>query len=132
MNSESSTQIVSRNFTFSDTPLFKDADILECDHVPDQVLFRDAELRELAFLIKPGLRGQRPANILCRGLPATGKTTCIHHLFAEIREVSHTLIPVYVNCQQNRSAFAVFSIIYRELVGHAPPRSGASHLRSST
>ena len=124
MNSESSSQIVSRNFTFSDTPLFRDADILECDHVPDQVLFRDAELKELAFLIKPGLRGQLPANILCRGLPATGKTTCIHHLFDEIREVSNTLIPVYVNCQQNRSAFAVFSTIYRELVGHAPPSSG--------
>ncbi len=124
MKSESSSQIVSRNFTFSDKPLFKDADILECDHIPDQVLFRDAELEELAFLIRPGLRGQRPANILCRGLPATGKTTCIHHLFAELREVSHTLIPVYVNCQQNRSAFAVFSIIYRELVGHAPPSSG--------
>ncbi len=124
MKSESSSQIVSRNFTFSDKPLFKDADILECDHIPDQVLFRDAELEEMAFLIRPGLRGQRPANILCRGLPATGKTTCIHHLFAEIREVSHTLIPVYVNCQQNRSAFAVFSIIYRELVGHAPPSSG--------
>ncbi len=124
MNSESSSQIVSRNFTFSDKPLFRDADILECDHVPDQVLFRDAELGELAFLIKPGLRGQRPANILCRGLPATGKTTCIQHLFAEIRDVSNTLIPVYVNCQQNRSAFAVFSTIYRELVGHAPPSSG--------
>ncbi|HIJ05891.1 MAG: ORC complex protein Cdc6/Orc1 [Methanomicrobiales archaeon 53_19] len=124
MNSESSSQIVSRNFTFSEKTLFKDADILECDHIPDQVLFRDAELEEMAFLIRPGLRGQRPANILCRGLPATGKTTCIHHLFAELREVSHTLIPVYVNCQQNRSAFAVFSIIYRELVGHAPPGSG--------
>jgi orc1/cdc6 family replication initiation protein len=124
MNSKSSSQIVSRNFTFSDKPLFKDADILECDHIPDQVLFRDAELEEMAFLIRPGLRGQRPANILCRGLPATGKTTCIHHLFAELREVSNTLIPVYVNCQQNRSAFAVFSIIYRELVGHAPPSSG--------
>ncbi|MDD3052491.1 MAG: AAA family ATPase, partial [Candidatus Cloacimonetes bacterium] len=121
MKSESSSQIVSRNFTFSDKPLFKDADFLECDHIPDQVLFRDAELEEMAFLIRPGLRGQRPANILCRGLPATGKTTCIHHLFAELREVSNTLIPVYVNCQQNRSAFAVFSTIYRELVGHAPP-----------
>ena len=31
---------------------------------------------------------------------------------------------MYVNCQQNRSAFAVFSTIYRELVGHAPPGSG--------
>jgi len=124
MNTESSSQIVSRNFTFSDKPLFRDADILECDHVPDQVLFRDAELEEMAFLIRPGLRGQRPANILCRGLPATGKTTCIRHLFDEIRDVSNTLLPVYVNCQQNRSAFAVFSTIYRELVGHAPPGSG--------
>ncbi|KUL02260.1 MAG: Orc1/cdc6 family replication initiation protein, partial [Methanomicrobiales archaeon 53_19] len=116
-----------RSLRFSDKPLFKDADILECDHIPDQVLFRDDELEELAFLIRPGLRGQRPANILCRGLPATGKTTCIHHLFAEIRHLpgtGGTLIPVYVNCQRSRTAFAVFSTIYQELVGHAPPSSG--------
>ncbi|KUL01197.1 MAG: Orc1/cdc6 family replication initiation protein [Methanomicrobiales archaeon 53_19] len=120
-------QSFSRSLRFSEKPLFKDADLLECDHIPDQVLFRDDELEELAFLIRPGLRGQRPANILCRGLPATGKTTCIHHLFAEIRHLpgaGGTLIPVYVNCQRSRTAFAVFSTIYRELVGHAPPSSG--------
>ncbi len=121
---KSSSRLFSKNHAFSDKPLFKDADILECDHIPDQVLFRDPELEEMAFLIRPGLRGQRPANIFCRGLPGTGKTTCIHHLFAQIREASQTLIPVYVNCQQNRTAFAVFSTIYRELVGHAPPSSG--------
>ncbi len=124
MERKSETRSFSRNFRFSEKPLFKDADLLECDHVPDQVLFRDAELEELAFLIRPGLRGQRPANILCRGLPATGKTTCIHHLFAELKEHAHHLIPVYVNCQRSRTAFAVFSTIYRELVGHAPPSSG--------
>ncbi|MDG6249753.1 AAA family ATPase [Methanocalculus sp.] len=121
---KSSSRLFSKNLAFSDKPLIKDLDILECDHIPDQVLFRDPELEEMAFLIRPGLRGQRPANIFCRGLPGTGKTTCIHHLFAQIRDASQTLIPVYVNCQQNRTAFAVFSTIYRELVGHAPPSSG--------
>ncbi len=127
MQTDTRIQSFSRSLRFSDKPLFKDADILECDHIPDQVLFRDDELEELAFLIRPGLRGQRPANILCRGLPATGKTTCIHHLFAEIRHLpgtGGTLIPVYVNCQRSRTAFAVFSTIYQELVGHAPPSSG--------
>ncbi len=121
---KSSSRLFSKNHAFSDKPLIKDLDILECDHIPDQVLFRDPELEEMAFLIRPGLRGQRPANIFCRGLPGTGKTTCIQHLFAQIRDASQTLIPVYVNCQQNRTAFAVFSTIYRELVGHAPPSSG--------
>ncbi len=36
-------------------------------------------------LYRKRVQGQWPMSILCRGLPATGKTTCIHHLFTEIR-----------------------------------------------
>ncbi|MCP1662114.1 MULTISPECIES: AAA family ATPase [Methanocalculus] len=124
MYSAGSSTIMSRHFRCHDKPLLRDPEILECDYVPDQVLFRDAELEEMAFHIRPGLHGQRPTSILCRGLPATGKTTCIHHLFTEIRQVSTNLVPVYVNCQRSRTAYAVYSLIYLELVGHAPPSSG--------
>ena len=59
---------------------------------PEQFEFRDAQMRELAFQIRPGLRGGRPLNTICKGLPGTGKTTSIRKLFAEIEETTKKLV----------------------------------------
>lgn len=109
-----------------DETLFRDPEVLELDYVPEQFHYREDQIRELAFQIRPGLRGGRPLNTICRGLPGTGKTTCVRKLFGEIGETTKKLIPVYVNCQIDNTKFAIFSQIYRRLSGHLPPASGTS------
>jgi cell division control protein 6 len=109
-----------------DETLFRDPEVLEIDYVPEQFEFRDAQMRELAFQIRPGLRGGRPLNTICKGLPGTGKTTSVRKLFAEIEESTKKLVPVYINCQIDNTKFAIISQIYRKLVGHLPPSSGTS------
>ncbi|MBR1369661.1 hypothetical protein RJ53_09315 [Methanocalculus chunghsingensis] len=104
--------------------LFKNAAILDCDHTPETVHFRERQLAELAFRVRPGLNGFRPVTTLCRGLPGTGKTACIHHLFTEIEKTTKRLVPVYVNCRTDQTKYQVFSTIYTKLLGHAPPRTG--------
>jgi len=115
-----------KNLLMWDETLFRDPEVLEIDYVPEQFEFRDAQMRELAFQIRPGLRGGRPLNTICKGLPGTGKTTSIRKLFAEIEESTKKLVPVYVNCQIDNTKFAIISQIYRKLVGHLPPSSGTS------
>jgi cell division control protein 6 len=83
-------------------------------------------MRELAFQIRPGLRGGRPLNTVCKGLPGTGKTTSVKKHFAEIEETTKKLVPVYINCQIDNTKFAIISQIYRKLAGHLPPASGTS------
>jgi cell division control protein 6 len=109
-----------------DETLFRDPEVLEIDYVPEQFEFRDAQMRELAFQIRPGLRGGRPLNTICKGLPGTGKTTSVRKLFTEIEESTKKLVPVYINCQIDNTKFAIISQIYRKLVGHLPPSSGTS------
>jgi archaeal cell division control protein 6 len=109
-----------------DETIFRDPDVLEIDYLPEQFEFRDAQMRELAFQIKPGLRGGRPLNTVCKGLPGTGKTTSIRKLFTEIEETTKKLVPVYINCQIDNTKFAIISQIYRKLAGHLPPSSGTS------
>jgi cell division control protein 6 len=106
--------------------LFRDAEVFEFDYVPDQFQFRENQMRELAFQIQPGMRGGRPLNSICKGLPGTGKTTSVRKLFSEIGEATKKLVPVYVNCQIDNTKFAIFSQIYRRLTGHLPPASGTS------
>ncbi len=115
-----------KNLLMWDETLFRDPEVLEIDYVPDQFEFRDDQMRELAFQIRPGMRGGRPLNTVCKGLPGTGKTTSIRKLFSEIEETTKKLVPVYINCQIDNTKFAIISQIYKKLVGHLPPASGTS------
>lgn len=118
--------MTTKNLLMWDESLFRDPDVFEIDYVPDQFEFRDAQMRELAFQIRPGLRGGRPLNTICKGLPGTGKTTSIRKLFAEVEESTKKLVPVHVNCQIDNTKYAIISQIYRKLSGHLPPASGTS------
>ena len=115
-----------KNLLMWDETLFRDPEVLEIDYVPEQFEFRDDQMRELAFQIRPALRGGRPLNTVCKGLPGTGKTTSVRKLFAEIEETTKKLVPVYINCQIDNTKFAIISQIYKKLAGHLPPSSGTS------
>ncbi len=115
-----------KNLLMWDETLFRDPEVFEIDFIPEQFNHRENQMRELAFQIRPGLRGARPLNTICRGLPGTGKTTSLRKIFAEIEETTKKMVPVYINCQIDNTKFAVFSQIYRKLSGHLPPASGTS------
>ncbi len=115
-----------KNLLMWDETLFRDPEVFEIDYVPEQFNHRDAQIRELAFQVRPGLRGGRPLNTICRGLPGTGKTTSVKKVLAEIEEATKKLVPVYINCQIDNTKFAIFSQIYRRVTGHPPPASGTS------
>jgi len=115
-----------KNLLMWDESLFRDPEVFEIDHVPEQFNFRESQMRELAFQAQPGLRGGRPLNSICRGLPGTGKTTSVRKLFGEIEDSTKKLVPIYINCQIDNTKFAIFSQIYRRLSGHLPPASGTS------
>jgi len=109
-----------------DETLFRDPEVFEFDFVPEQFQFRETQMRELAFQIRPGLKGSTPLNTICKGLPGTGKTTSVKKLFSEITETTKKLVPVLINCQIDNTKFAIFAQIYRKLTGHLPPASGTS------
>lgn len=115
-----------KNLLMWDESLFQDMEVFEFDFVPGQFDFRDTQEQELAFQIQPALRGGRPLNTICRGLPGTGKTTSIRKLFTEIEEHTNKIVPVLINCQLDNTKFAIFSQIYRVLLGHKAPSSGTS------
>jgi len=116
----------------SDHTIFRDRDVLEFDHVPEQFNYRDAQMKDLAYALSPGIHGSRPLNAILRGLPGTGKTTSVKRIFAEAEETTKRMIPVYVNCQSERTLYAILSQIHSRLFGHSPPVLGIPAGNSST
>jgi cell division control protein 6 len=78
------------------------------------------------YSVRPALGGSRPLNCLCNGAPGTGKTTAVVKVFEEIEKHTPKIVPVLVNCQVDCTRYAVFSQIFKKLIGYAPPTSGVS------
>ena len=104
-----------------DQTLFRDIDVFDPAYLPEHLAYRDAQTRELAFLINPALRGGTPGNAVLRGPPGTGKTTTVRTVFAGVEEATRTIVPVYVNCRQNHTLLAVYRCIAGRLLGYTPP-----------
>lgn len=109
-----------------DQTLFKDSELFELDHVPEHFLHRGAQMQSLMFSIRPAFSGARPLNCLCSGPPGTGKTTAVAKIIEEIENHTSKVVPVLVNCQVDSTRYAVFSRVFRKLIGYAPPTSGVS------
>ena len=110
----------------SDQTLFRSIDVFEIDYVPEFFNYRESQLKDLAYQVRPALEGGRALNAVCRGLPGTGKTTSVLRIFTELEQTTKKILPVYVNCQNDRTKYMVFSRIYAAIVGHAPARTGIS------
>ncbi len=112
-----------------DETLFRDPDVFEIDYIPEQFNHRESQMRELAFMVRPGMKGSRPLNTILKGLPGTGKTTTVRKIFSDIEDTTSKMIPVYVNCQIDNTKFAVLSQVYKKITGHNPSAAGNSFKR---
>ncbi|MFA5614032.1 MAG: AAA family ATPase [Methanoculleus sp.] len=103
-----------------DQTLFRDIDVFDPTYLPLHLAHRDAQTRELAYLIDPALQGGTPGNAILRGPPGTGKTTTVRTVFAEVEKTTGKVVPVYVNCRQNHTLLAVYRCIAGHLLGYTP------------
>lgn len=114
------------DFLSWDQTLFRDMEVFDISYVPEQFNYREAQMQQMSFAIKPALRGGRIIPTVCRGLPGTGKTTSVHKLFEEITAATRKIIPVIVNCNIDNTEYAIFSRIYTKLTGLSQPPSGTA------
>ena len=112
-----------------DETLFRDPDVFEIDFIPEQFNYRENQMRELSFLLKPGIKGGRPLNAIIRGTPGTGKTTSVKKIFGDIDEMESQMVTIQINCQIENTRFSILSEIYKRLAGHTPSAAGNSFKR---
>ncbi len=105
--------------------LFKDERFLYSDFVPERLPFRDKELSELVFCLKPATSGRKPTNVFVFGKPGTGKTVTLKFVLNELSEFSDRSKCLYLNCFEFSSKQAILSKI-TNFMGYAVPDRGVS------
>ena len=108
--------------------LFKNKKVLQSNYTPSNVPYRDDQIGQVASILAPSLRMERPSNLFLYGKTGTGKTLVIGHVLNNILEVAKeeglNLKTVYLNCKLKRVAdteYRLIAQIARELGQKIPP-----------
>ncbi len=100
-------------------PIFKDKQVLQINYRPDTILHRDKEISQIANILAPALRLEKPSNLFLYGKTGTGKTLCAQYTSSEIRKVAEERqIPVnvvYINCKLRRTADTEYRLVAQVL-----------------
>src|SRR3989344_9464532 len=95
--------------------IFIDKNILLPSYVPNEILYREEQLQEVANVLAPVLRVEKPSNLFIYGKTGTGKTISIKHIITSMGKVAaQNNIPlksIYLNCKLKRVADTEYRLI---------------------
>lgn len=106
--------------------IIRHEELLLPDYLPDELLFREAELQALADAMKPLARHSAPTNLFVHGPSGCGKTASVKYILRQLSEYSPAVLPVYVNCWENSTQLSVYNRIVEEMRLPLPRRGLAT------
>jgi len=111
-------------------PLFNNKKVLQLRYFPETIPHREEQIKNLAQILAPALRQEKPSNLFIYGKTGTGKTLCIKHTLNKLEEVSNSrkipLRTIYLNCKLKKIAdteYRVIAQLARE-IGEDVPMTG--------
>ena len=111
-------------------PLFKNKKALQDHFTPDNIPHRDEQIKQIAGILAPSLRLEKPSNIFIYGKTGTGKTVVSRYVTNQILETSKIKkIPLkisYLNCKMKRVADTEYRVIAQlcNIFGEKVPATG--------
>jgi len=116
----------------SSKPIFNNKAVLQSNYSPKNIPHRDDYLKDLAKMLAPALRRERPSNIFIYGKTGTGKTLCVNHVVSKMRNASSSKdIPldiISINCKLKNVADTEYRTLLEILnqLGKEMPSTGIS------
>jgi len=96
-------------------PIFKDKKILQTNFTPNTIPHRDEQIKQIAQILAPCLRLEKPSNLFVYGKTGTGKTVSIHFIKNQILQVAkEKKVPIkifYINCKLKKTADTEYRLI---------------------
>ena len=111
--------------------IFRDRSVLSSRYMPEELVGRDKEIKELVEIIRPVLHHGEPANAIISGNKGTGKTTVVRYVLKQLIENigkdDLNVVPVFINCQKINTTSRIIQEILNKVSPEAEvPRTGLS------
>ncbi len=110
--------------------IFQDKSVLLASHIPAEILYREEQLQEVANILAPVLKMEKPSNLFVYGKTGTGKTLSIKHVLHSLTIIAtknHVpLFPIYINCKLKKVADTEYRLIAQLIkeLGQEVPSTG--------
>jgi cell division control protein 6 len=95
--------------------VFNNKKALQSNYMPDEVTHREDQIQNVASILAPSLRLERPSNLFVYGKTGTGKTLTIKHTTQQILQVAQNkgvpLQVIYLNCKLKRVADTEYRLV---------------------
>ncbi|MBN1175239.1 ORC1-type DNA replication protein [Candidatus Woesearchaeota archaeon] len=116
-----------REFVKQDS-VFKDKKSMQASYIPDEIEHRDEQINQIAEILSPALKSEKPSNVFIYGKTGTGKTLSVKYTADEILSVSKeagaSVKVIYINCKLKKVAdteYRLIAEIAREFGKVIPP-----------
>lgn len=95
--------------------LFLNKQALQSAYLPETILHRDLEIKQVANVLAPCLKLEKPSNLFVYGKTGTGKTLTIKHITNNLQKISKQknipLKTIYLNCKLKKVADTEYRLI---------------------
>ena len=115
--------------SFDKNSIFKNKSILQTNHQPKDITHRDEQIKQIASILAPVLRGERTSNLFLYGKTGTGKTLSIQYVKDELlkrvkKDDDFNLKIKYLNCKLKKvsdTEYRILAELIKKLGGSVPP-----------
>ena len=117
--------------SFDKKSIFRDKSLLQINHQPEDILHREGQIKQLASILAPVLRGEKSSNLFLYGKTGTGKTLSIQYVSNKLlkrikKDANFKLKIAYLNCKLKKVSDTEYRIL-AELIkkfGGSVPQTG--------
>lgn len=114
--------------SFDKNSIFKDKVFLQSNHKPDTIPHRSEQIKQIASILAPVLRGDRTSNLFLYGKTGTGKTLSIQYvkdaLYKRVKKDSDFDLRIeYLNCKLKKvsdTEYRILAELIKQLGGEVP------------
>jgi len=96
--------------------IFRDKNILSIDFSPDNIPHRESQIQQLARILAPVLRNEKPSNIFIYGKTGTGKSLCAKKVTNGLEEAAakngRKVKIIYLNCKMRNVTDTEYRLLH--------------------
>jgi len=114
--------------SFDGNQIFKDKFVLQSNYRPEEIPHREEQIKQIASILAPVLRGEKTSNLFLYGKTGSGKTLSVMYVKDELlkrvkKDDGFTLKIEYLNCKLKKvsdTEYRILAELIKKLGGKVP------------
>ena len=114
--------------SFDKNTIFKDKSLLQSNHKPEEILHRKNQIKQIASILAPILRGEKTSHLFLYGKTGSGKTLSIQYVQEQLSKRAkennkYKLRIEYLNCKLKKisdTEYRILAELIKKMGGSVP------------